>query len=127
MLPIEPYEETEYNLQDSILHRAFELIDKLPELQNNAKEKTNKLQQKQKEYFDAKIHPETFEIGDKVWIIRKDIEHSQSAKFEDKRTGPFIIQEKLNNKAYELYNNKEKTLQKYYNSDHFTKYYKQQI
>src|SRR6185295_12486110 len=72
LLPIKPHKETEYNLHDSILHRAFELIDKLPELQNNARKKTNESQQKQKEYFDVKIHPETFEIGDKVWIIRKD-------------------------------------------------------
>ena len=117
LLLIEPHEETEYNLQNSILHRAFELIDKLPKLLNNAKEKTNESQQKQKEYFDAKIHPETFEIDDKVWIIRKDIEHSQSAKFKNKKTEPFIIQEKLNNRVYKLCNNKEKTLQKHYNSD----------
>jgi len=109
------------------LHRAFELINKLPELQNDAKERTNELQQKQKDYFDAKIRNETFEIGDKVWIIRKDIEHSRSDKFEDKRTGPFIIQEKLNNGAYKLCNDKEKTLQKYYNSDHLAKYHKKQI
>jgi hypothetical protein len=95
-------------------------------LQNDAREKTNESQQKQKEYFDAKIHHETFEIGDKVWIIRKDIEHSRSAKFEDKRTGPFIIQEKLNNGAYKLCNDKGKTLQKYYNSDRLAKYYEKQ-
>ncbi|CAG8604202.1 17578_t:CDS:2, partial [Racocetra persica] len=41
-----------------------------------------------------------FEIGDKVWTQRKDIEASQSAKFEEKRIGPFIIQAKLNNGAY---------------------------
>src|SRR6185312_12770389 len=99
LLPVEPQEETEIDLQNSILHRAFELIDKLPDLQNDAQEKTRKSQQKQKEYFDTKIHSETFEIGDKVWIQRKELEHSRSAKFEDKRIGPFIIQEKLNNGA----------------------------
>src|ERR1051325_3301390 len=68
LLPVELQEETEIDLQDSILHRAFELIDKLPDLQSNAQEKTKKSQQKQKEYFDTKIHPEIFELGDKVWI-----------------------------------------------------------
>ena len=123
---MEPQKETEIDLQDSILHRAFELIDKLPDLQNDAQEKTRKSQQKQKEYFDTKIHPETFEIGDKVWIQRKELEHSRSAKFEDKRIGPFIIQEKLNNGAYKLCDSKGKMLRNYYNSDRLAKYYEKQ-
>jgi hypothetical protein len=76
LIPVEPKVETEIDLQDSILHRAYELIDKLPQLQNNAKEKTTESQQKQKQYFDSKIRKEEFEIGDKVWIQRKDIENS---------------------------------------------------
>ena len=52
---------------------------------------------------------------------------SRSVKFEDKRIGPFIIQEKLNNGAYKLRDMKGKTLQKYYNSDRLAKYYKKQI
>ena len=50
------------------------------------------------------IQKEEFEIGDKVWVQRKDLENSRSAKFEDKRIGPFIIQSKLNNRAYKLQN-----------------------
>ena len=48
------------------------------------------------------IWKEEFEIGDKVWVQRKDLENSRLAKFEDKRIRPFIIQLKLNNKAYKL-------------------------
>ena len=51
---------------------------------------------------------------------------SRSAKFEDKRIRPFIIQEKLNNGAYKLRDMKGKTLQKYYNSDRLAKYYEKQ-
>ena len=51
---------------------------------------------------------------------------SCSAKFVDKRIGPFIIQEKLNNSAYKLRDMKGKTLQKYYNSDRLAKYYEKQ-
>ena len=46
------------------------------------------------------IRKEEFEIEDKVWVQRKDLENSRSAKFEDKRIGSFIIQSKLNNRAY---------------------------
>ena len=72
------------------------------------------------------IRKEEFEIGDKVWVQRKDLENSRSAKFEDKRIGPFIIQSKLNNGAYKLRNLEGKTLLKYYNSDRLAKYYKKQ-
>ena len=126
ILPVEPKEETEIDLQDSILQRAFELVDKLPFSHHEARQKTQESQRKQKEYFDSKIHVETFDIGDKVWIQRKNIENSRSAKFEDKRTGPFVIQEKLNNEAYKLCTIEGKILQKYYNSDRLAKYYEKQ-
>ena len=48
------------------------------------------------------IRKEEFEIGDKVQVQRKDLENSRSAKFENKRTRPFIVQLKLNNRAYKL-------------------------
>ena len=72
------------------------------------------------------IQKKEFEIEDKECVQRKDLENSRSAKFEDKRTGPFIVQSKLNNGAYKLQNLEGKTLQKYYNSDRLAKYYEKQ-
>jgi hypothetical protein len=128
LIPVYPKgnEDTEINIQDSILQRAYELIEKLPTIQEEARENTRKSQEKQKTYFDKKVKEETFEIGEKVWVLRKEIEMSRSAKFEDKRIGPFIIQAKLNNGAYKLRDMKGKTLQKYYNSDRLAKYYEKQ-
>jgi hypothetical protein len=94
--------------------------------QEEALVNTKKSQQKQKEYFDARIRPEEFEIGEKVWIQIKALEKSRSAKFEDKREGPFIIQAKMNNGAYKLRTLEGKVLQKYYNSDRLAKYYEKQ-
>ena len=126
-IPIEPVESNEeVDLEDSILHRAFELIDELPYQQNEASKNTEKSQRKQKVRFDSRIRTEEFEIGDKVWIQRKDLENSRSAKFEEKRTGPFIIQSKLNNRAYKLQTKEGKTLLKYYNSDRLAKYHERQ-
>jgi len=70
IIPTEPSPDAdkEINLQDSILQRAYELIDKMPYSQDNARLNTEKSQQKQKEYFDNKIRPEEYGIGDKVWI-----------------------------------------------------------
>ena len=128
LIPLEPIAAHEdINLQDSILTRAYELMEKLPVLQENAKKNTEKSQEKQKKYFDSRIRVEEFDIGDKVWIQRKDIEMSRSAKFEDKRTGPFIIHKKLGNGAYKLRTLQGKILQKYYNSDRLAKYHEAQI
>ena len=131
VLPIElilPIDEihAEINLEDSILSRAFDLIDKLPEVQEKAKQNTETSQEKQKERHDRKLKPEEFEIGDKVLVQRKNIEASRSVKFEDKRTGPFTIYAKLGNGAYQLCNTKGQILQKYYNSDHLERYYERQ-
>ena len=108
------------------MQRAYELIEKLPLYHHNAKDNIEKSQRKQKEYVDKQVHFEEFEIGDKVWVQRKDIEHSHSAKFEDKRIEPYIIQEKLENGAYRIGTENGKTLRGYYNSDRLAKYYESQ-
>ena len=118
--------DKEITLEDSILQWVFELIDELPYQHNEAHRNTEKSQKKQKVRFDMNIRKEEFEIGDKVWVQRKDLENSRSAKFEDKRIGPFIIQSKLNNGAYKLQNLEGKTLLKYYNSDRLAKYHEKQ-
>ena len=127
LFPVEPTEiNDEIDLQGSILQRAYELIDKLPTYQNQARQNTKQSQWRQKVCFDANIRPETFEIGNKVWIQRKELEASRLAKFEDKRFGPFLIHEKLDNGAYKLRTIEGKILQKYYNSDRLAKYYEPQ-
>jgi len=127
VIPIDPVDsDEEISLENSILQRAFELIEELPYQHNVARENTIKSQKKQKVRFDSRIQKEEFEIGDKVWVQRKDIEASRSAKFEEKRIGPFIVKEKLNNGAYKLCTMDGKTLKQYYNSDRLVKYYEKQ-
>src|SRR5437868_11202578 len=96
LLPVENIDaDKEITLEDSILQRAFELIDELPYQHSEAHRNTEKSQKKQKVRFDMNIRKEEFEIGDKVWVQRKDLENSRSAKFKDKRIRPFIIQSKI--------------------------------
>ena len=108
------------------MQRAYELIEKLPSYHHNAKDNIEKSQWKQKEYVDKQVHFEEFEIGDKVWVQQKDIEYSHSAKFEDKRIGPYIIQEKLETGAYRIGTGNGTTLRGYYNSNRLAKYYESQ-
>ena len=123
IIPVEPEQQEEIDLQGSILQRAYNLIEKLLQYHIEAQQNTEKSQQKQKEYIDKRVRFEEFEIGDKVWVQRKELEHSRSAKFEDKRNGPYVIQEKLNNGAYKLSTIEGKILKGYYNSDRLAKYY----
>ncbi|RIB02631.1 hypothetical protein C2G38_859191 [Gigaspora rosea] len=50
-------------------------------------------QQKQKVRFDTNTQIEIFEIGDKVWIQRKELEASRLAKFKDKRFNAHLVLE----------------------------------
>ena len=76
------------------------MIDELLYQHNEAHRNTEKSQKKQKVRFDMNIRKEEFKIRDKIWVQRKDLENSRSAKFEDKRSRPFIVKSKLNNEAY---------------------------
>jgi hypothetical protein len=118
--------EPEIDLEDSILTRAYELIDRLKDSQGQARKNTTASQQKQKERHDARITLIEFEVGDKVWIQCKDIVISHSVKFEEKRKGPYIIYAKLGNGAYKLQTDKGQILKQYYNSDRLEKYHEQQ-
>src|SRR6266487_6918874 len=101
LLPVENIDtDKEITLEDNILQRAFELIDELPYQHNEARKNTEKSQKKQKVRFDMNIRKEEFEIGDKVWIQRKDLENSRSEEHTSELQSPFIIQSKLNNGAY---------------------------
>ena len=67
VIPIDPVDsDEEISLENSILQRAFELIDELPYQHNAARENTIKSQKKQKVRFDSRIQKEKFEIRDKV-------------------------------------------------------------
>jgi len=58
--------DKEITLEDSILQRVFELIDKLPYQHSEVCRNIEKSQKKQKVRFDMNIRKEEFEIRDKV-------------------------------------------------------------
>jgi hypothetical protein len=56
-----------------------------------------------KRFADKKRLDKTFEIGQKVWLIRKNLKTSRpSEKLEHRRFGPFKITEVINSVAYRL-------------------------
>jgi hypothetical protein len=56
-----------------------------------------------KRFYNAKIWPSEFRVGDKVWLSAKNLTTEQpSKKLDYKRLGPFNIVQKVNKLAYKL-------------------------
>jgi hypothetical protein len=99
-LPIDNLDDI---LEDNILERLFYLVNKLPYVREQAKQQVQKMQEKQKARYDAKIKKiESYQIGDKVLMYRAEKEKQWSGKLEDKWKGPYYIHEILRNGAYKL-------------------------
>lgn len=124
-----PFAEFSYNnaLQDSINKTPFEAnygfhpvfspdyqdsslfpmtanyMQKLEEIQDNLAASIRKAQLSQSHYYDKKKLQISFNINDKVWLLRKFIKTQRPCdKLDYKRLGPFEISEKINDVAYRL-------------------------
>ena len=78
----------------------------------NAKAKSNieKAQSKQKQQFDAKHKPPTFQVGDKVWVYNSRKDTLQGGRLEWNWTGPCEITEHTSRGTYRLRNQHGKVL-----------------
>ena len=98
-LEISTYPTEEINEVDNLLRRTYQLMTKLPEALHDARQSIDQSQDYQKQRFDRKVTKlTTLNIGDKVWLERKQHSH----KFAPKWLGPFYIHDVLNNSAYRL-------------------------
>ena len=67
------------------------LITKLHEMRGIAKQNLIASKEKSKEYHDRKINPQTFKIGDNVFLL----EGGELKKFENQYSGPYEVLEIL--------------------------------
>ena len=104
------------------------LIEELPRIRYQAKEKNKKSQEKQKEYHDKKIKKEhNFEIGDKVLYFIAAKLKQWSGKLEAKWKGPYYIHQKMLNGSYKLKEMNGKILKPPANGELLKKYYKREV
>src|SRR3954447_7084212 len=83
--------------------RLSDLIDRLPQIRDESKEKVSQAQVKQKDRHDKNVkQKQTFQIGEKVLYFNVTLDQSHSGKFVPKWKGPFTIQQVLPHGAYKL-------------------------
>ncbi len=92
------------------------LIDNLPLLRGQVKERITDSQITQKERHDRHVRSEThFEIGDKVLYYKAAMENQRSGKLDEKWKGPYHIHDKGPHGSYKLRDLREKISKAYIN------------
>ena len=98
--------KTLLNLEDKEIRmsdRIVELIEKLPQIRNQAKENIGNSQEKQKLYHDKKNkRKQNFQIGNKVLYYDAAKEKQWSGKLEEKWKGPYYIHEIVHKGSYKI-------------------------
>ena len=98
--------KTLLNLEDKEMRmsdRIVELIEKLPQVRNQAKENIGNSQEKQKLYHDKKNkRKQNFQIGNKILCYDAAKEKQWSGKLEEKWKGPYYIHEIIHKGSYKI-------------------------
>jgi Integrase zinc binding domain/Integrase core domain len=107
-LPIEvdgQQEMMEYNLENTVLQRAYELVDQLPLHHQKARDSIQQSQKLQERRHLKKI-PQIikYKEGDKVLMYDSRLDKQWSGKLDTKWKGPFVIHKCLDKGTYALKN-----------------------
>ena len=99
--PVLPMDREEKKI--SLIERIWEIVEKIPKIQYQAKEEIEKSQRRQKEYHDKRYkRKEEFEIGDKVLYYNAAKDNQWSGKLEEKWKGPYYIHEVMLKGSYKI-------------------------
>jgi ribosomal protein L21E len=125
-LPIEvdgQQEILEYDLENTILQRAYELIDQLPNYRQKARDNIQKSQKSQERRHLEKI-PQIvkYKEGDKVLMYDSRLDKQWSGKLDTRWKGPFVIHKCLDKGAYVLKNQFGQPLKEVIHADRLKMY-----
>ena len=84
---------TEENMEPTYSEYLRDLFDKIVTVQQMARENLIKSKLKSKEYYDRRINPQNFKIGDLVYLLKEP----KRGKFSDQYSGPHRVLEILEN------------------------------
>ena len=76
-----------------------------------ARENNKKAQEKQKKYYDKKVHTNKFSIGDRVYLNNPVIERGMKKKLTNKYKGPYRVINVFPALLYEIFRNTDKNSQ----------------
>ena len=135
-LPIDVEYEAANSLEDpdlveptdeDIEHALENLLSAKKEAKELASINIKSAQQKQKEYYDRKHSPETFEAGAEVLMESTAQKQRKGDKLADKFLGPYTINRHVGKGLYELKNKSGKILQKKVNVIRLKRFYSNNV
>jgi hypothetical protein len=100
-----PFDDPSINKQvdeDPLLKRYDQIINKMPNVQQEVQARVTDQQTKQKQRHDDRIKKTLFAIGDKVLMYDKRLDNQWSGKLREKWKGPYYIHSIGHNDAYKL-------------------------
>jgi hypothetical protein len=125
-LPIEIDEQQElieYNLENTILQRTYELIDMLPMYQQKARDNIQRSQKYQERRHLEKLPKIVkYKEGDKVLVYDSRLDKQWSGKLDTKWKGPFTISKCLDKGTYALRNQFNQPLKELVHADRLKLY-----
>ena len=81
---------------------AKQLIDRLSETYGEVRRNLKGAQKRQKTYYDRRVYPKKFNVGDLVYRRNSSVRKSQSRKLSPLFTGPYIVTEVLSPYLYRV-------------------------
>ena len=83
---------------------ATNLRESLTAAYNLARQKMGAQLQRQKQFYDHKIHGKPYDVGDLVWLFSPAVPPGQSKKLHHPWSGPFEIVKHLTDATYRIAN-----------------------
>ncbi|VFQ67163.1 unnamed protein product [Cuscuta campestris] len=114
--------EMEYNPEVNEQNQAVEL-NFVEERRDEARIRAENYRRQVKSYFDSKVKPRAFQVGDYVLRKRDKSQPTKGAKLAKKYEGPYIIKAVVRPGTYKLVTPKGKEIDRTWNVEHLVKFY----
>ena len=95
-------ETDEQNINDALMNRLTNLIDKLEQDKQDALDNMNQIQERQKDRHNDQRVSERLKIGEKVLVEKTWKRRDMSAKLEAQWIGPYYIHDIIGFNNYKL-------------------------
>ncbi|VFQ94347.1 unnamed protein product [Cuscuta campestris] len=114
--------EMEYDPEVNEQNQAVEL-NFVEERRDEARIRAENYRRQVKSYFDSKVKPRTFQVGDYVLRKREKSQPTKGGKLAKKYEGPYIIKAVVRPGTYKLVTPKGKEIDRTWNVEHLVKFY----
>ncbi|VFQ86423.1 unnamed protein product [Cuscuta campestris] len=112
----------EYNPEVNEQNQAVEL-NFVEERWDEARIQAENYRLQVKSYFDSKVKPRAFQVGDYVLRKREKSQPTKGGKLAKKYEGPYIIKAVVRPGTYKLVTPKGKEIDRTWNVEHLVKFY----